>query len=261
MLNERGYRMKISLAFIRKEADLYRSQGLHKEAYELYAKFLARSPKMDPGSKSTIEKQARLIKMEMNCGDSVASQELSADQIDLIKKDWGVSASESDLLMCAQAFMEIGRYVEALKEFRKMIIKGSAFEPLSSPITDCFLQLFDSQELPSKVERYAKALYRDESSILMFQVSIAEELLNHGRLDHALTFYHYLSKTTSNSENLQPRIIALGTKMNALSAQQAEKPHPLEDQVYASQHKSSPVQIGLGFKSFVLKMITMLKAH
>jgi tetratricopeptide (TPR) repeat protein len=253
--------MKISLALIRKEADIYRSQGLHKEAYELYARFLACSPKIDPGSKSTIEKQAQLIRLEMNCGDTVASQELSADQIDSIKKDWGVSASESDLLICAQAFMEIGRYVEALREFRNMIIKGSAFEPLSSPITDCFLRLFDSQKLPSKVERYAKALYRDKSSILMFQVSIAEELLSHGRLNHALTFYHYLFRTTSNSKNMQPRLIALGTKMNALSAQQAERPHPLGAQVYASQHKSSPVQIGPAFKSFILKMIAMLKAR
>ena len=253
--------MKISLAFIRKEADTYRSQGLHKEAYELYAKFLARSPKIDPGSKSTIEKQARLIKSEMNCGDPVASQELSADQIDLIKKDWGASAGESDLLICAQAFMEIGRYVEALREIRNMIIKGSAFEPLSSLITDCFLQLFDSQKFPFKVERYARELYRDESRILMFQAAIAEELLNHGRLEHALTFYHYLIKTTSNSKNIQPRLIALGTKINALSAQQAEKPHPPGARTCASQPKSSPVQTGLAFKSFILKMITMRKAR
>lgn len=251
--------MKISLALIRKEADIYRSQGLHKEAHELYVKFLACSPKIDPGAKSTIEKQTQLIELEMNCGDTVAPQEPSADQIDLIKKGWGASASESDLLICAQAFMEIGRYVDALREFRSMIIKGSAFEPLSSPITDCFLQLFDSQKLPSKVDRYAKALYRDEGSILMFQVSIAEQLLNHGRLNHALSFYHHLCRSRSGSRNIQSRLTALGTKMNALSAQQAAKPEILEAQVYASQHRFSFVRIGTASKSFILKMITILK--
>jgi tetratricopeptide (TPR) repeat protein len=253
--------MKVSLALIRKEADIYRSQGLHKEARELYVKFLACSAKIDPGAKSTIEKQTQLIELEINCCDTAAPQELSADQIDLIKKGWGASASESDLLICAQAFMEIGRYVDALREFRNMIIKGSALEPLSSPITDCFLQLFDSQKLPSKVDRYAKALYRDKGSILMFQVSIAEQLLNHGRLDHALSFYHHLCKTRSGSRNIQSRLTALGTKLNALSAQQAAKPEIQEAQVSASQHRSSFVQIGTAFKSFILKMITILKVR
>jgi tetratricopeptide (TPR) repeat protein len=251
--------MKISLAFIRKEADIYCSQGLHEEAQELYAKFLSCSPKIDPGAKSTIEKQIQLIKLEMNCCDTAAPQELSADQIDLIKKGWGAQASESDLLICAQAFMEIGRYVDALREFRNMIIKGSAFEPLSSSITNCFLQLFDSQKLPSKVERYAKALYPDKSSILMFQVSIAEQLLNHGRLSHALSFYFHLCKIQSGSRSIQSRLITLRAKMNALSAQQAAKPDILKAQIYASQHRSNFAQIGTAFKSFILRMITILK--
>ena len=253
--------MKISLALIRKEADIYRSQGLHKEAHELYAKFLACSPKIDPGSKSTIEKQAQLIKLEMNCCDPATPQELSADQIDLIKKGWGASATESDLLICAQAFMEIGRYVDALREFRNMIIKGSPFEPLSSPITDCFLQLFDSQILPPKVERYAKALYQDKSSMLMFQVSIAEQLLNHGRLNHALSFYYHLCKIQSGSSCIQSRLTTLGAKMNALSAQKVAKPDILKAQIYASHHKSSFAQIGTAFKSFILRMITIIKVR
>jgi hypothetical protein len=253
--------MKISFALTRKEADIYRLQGLHKEARELYVQFLACSAKIDPGSKSTIEKQIQLIDLEMNCCDTGAPPELSSDQIDLIKKGWGASASESDLLICAQSFMEIGRYPDALKEFRNMIIKGSAFEPLSWPITDCFLQLFDPQKLPPKVDRYAKTLYRDEGCILTFQVSIAEQLLNHGKLDHALAFYHYLCRTRSGSRNIQSRLTALGTKMLELSAQPAAKPESLEAHVSASQHKANFVQMGASLKSFILKMLTILKVR
>jgi tetratricopeptide (TPR) repeat protein len=251
--------MKIAFALTRKEADIYRSQGLHKEARELYGKFLACSTKIDPGTKTMIEKQIQLIELEMNCGDPGAPQELSADQIELIKKGWGANASESDLFICAQAFMEIGRYVDALREFRNMIIKGSEFEPLSWPITDCFLHLFDPQKLPSKVDRYANALYRDQDSILMFQISIAEQLLNYGRSNHALSFYHHLCRTPSGSKNIQSRLTALGTKLNARSAQHPANPESLETQVAASQHRSSFVQIGSALNSLILKVMTIFK--
>lgn len=251
--------MKVGLALIRKEAEIYRSQGLHKEARDLYARFLACSAKIDPGAKSTIEKQIQFIELEMNRGDTGASKELSADQIDLIKKGWGASASECDLLVCAQTFMEIGRYADALKEFGNMIIKGTTLEPLSSPIADCFLQLFDSQTLPSNVERYAKALYRDKDRILTFQVSIADRLLNHGKLNHASAIYHHLCGIPSGSREIESRISALGAKMAALSAQQAAKPEIREAHVSASQHRSVFAPIGTALKSFILKVIAVFK--
>ena len=94
--------MKIGFSLIRKEADTYRSQGLHKEALELYANFIACSAQIDPGTKSAIAKEIHIIELEMNCGDTVANQELSGDRIEPIKKSWGESTIESDLLLCAQ---------------------------------------------------------------------------------------------------------------------------------------------------------------
>ena len=55
--------MKIGLALIRKEADLYRSQGLHGEALGLYAKYIARSANIDPGTKSSIKKQIQAYRV------------------------------------------------------------------------------------------------------------------------------------------------------------------------------------------------------
>jgi hypothetical protein len=94
--------MKIGFSLIRKEADTYRSQGLHEEALELYANFIACSAQIDPGTKSAIAKEIHIIELEMNCGDTVANQELSGDRIEPIKKSWGESTIESDLLLCAQ---------------------------------------------------------------------------------------------------------------------------------------------------------------
>jgi len=94
--------MKISFALIRKEADTFLSQGLHEEALELYAKFVACSAKIDPGTKSAIAKQIQLIEFEMNCGDTGADRVPSTDRIDIIENGWEASTGESSLLLCAE---------------------------------------------------------------------------------------------------------------------------------------------------------------
>ena len=94
--------MKLSFALIRKEADTYRSQGRHEEALALYANYIACSASIDPGNNSAIAKQIQFIKLEMNCGDTGATQEIPADGIEPIKKDWGKRTTESDILVCAQ---------------------------------------------------------------------------------------------------------------------------------------------------------------
>ena len=78
--------MNTGFTLIRKKADTYRSQGLHGEALELYAKFIVRSATIDPATKYFIKKQVQLIEMEMNGGDSGVTQELSADRTENLKE-------------------------------------------------------------------------------------------------------------------------------------------------------------------------------
>lgn len=182
---------KISTALIRREADVYRSHGLHQEARELYARFLACGGQVDPGTESTLQRQIRLIELEMGGGPG-AAEELTGAQIEVIKAGWRGSASEADLLQSARTLAEIGLPADALKELGKMIARGSAFEPLSGLITQCFTRLFDPETLPGRAARYARALLRESASALQFQMSMAEELLRRGKLDHASALCRHL---------------------------------------------------------------------
>jgi hypothetical protein len=182
---------KISTALIRREADVYRSHGLHREARELYTRFLSCGGQVDPGTESTIHRQIRLIELEMDGGPG-AAEELSGAQIEVIKAGWRGSASEEDLLQSARTLMEIGRPADALKEFGKMIFRGSAFEPLSPLITQCFTRLFDPETLPGRAARYARVLLREGASALQFQMSMAEEMLRSGKSGHATALCRHL---------------------------------------------------------------------
>ncbi len=205
---------KISAALIRKEADTYRSQGLHREAQELYARFLADATRIDPETESVIKRQIRLIELEMNC-DSGEAQDLSADQIDLIKVGWRGSASEADLFQSAQSLMEIGRWVEALKEFGKMLYRGSVFEPLAPLVAECFARLFDPPALPARAGSYAQVLFRDNELSLRFQVSVAEQLARRGNFDHASALYRHLSTSSLGSSIIATRLADLKRELDA----------------------------------------------
>jgi len=118
--------MKIGFALIRKEADLYRSQGLHREALGLYAKYIARSANIDPATKSSIKKQIQVIESEMNCGDTKATRELSVDGSNLTEKSWGASSTDTKTpkVLIGQGSPERKRFHRdhALKSFLKSIV-------------------------------------------------------------------------------------------------------------------------------------------
>jgi hypothetical protein len=94
--------MKVDFALIRKEADNYRSQGLHEKALEVYARFIVCSARMDPGITSLIKKKIQLIELEMNGGGPRATQELPAERSALNKKGGRDRAKESDFSPSAE---------------------------------------------------------------------------------------------------------------------------------------------------------------
>lgn len=94
--------MNADYAIICKEANHYRSQGLHEKALEVYARLIVCSARMDPGITSLIKKQIQLIELEMNGGGPRATQELPADGIFGTKKSSEASAVGSDFFVCTQ---------------------------------------------------------------------------------------------------------------------------------------------------------------
>jgi len=248
--------MKIGSILVRKEADIYRSQGLHKEAREVYAKFLAGSTAMDPLTQDAIEKQMQQIELEIGCGNTEEAQQLSVDQIDIIKKGWSASATEADFLVCARVFMQIGRHADALIEFGNMILRGSAFESLSPSITDCFVQLFEPETLPFQVGRYANALFSDDDRRLDFQIAIAEQLFHRGQTDHAVAFYRQLRQSRTGSLGTEARLATLGKRISALSPLAASSDAD-PAQGSGPQHRFGFERIGGTFRWIICKIANL----
>jgi hypothetical protein len=154
--------MKINFSLIRKEADTYRSQGLHEEALELYAKFVVGSAKIDPATKYLIKRQVQLIEEEMTRGDSGLTQELPAERRALNKKGGRDRAIESDFSPSAEGKAQPpGR-----NQKDETDIEGADW---LDPLADIYALISNDKGKPFSEKLNGKAFFNDpeESKMLL----------------------------------------------------------------------------------------------
>jgi hypothetical protein len=147
---------KIRAALIRKEADTYRSQGLHREARELYAQLLNSTSNINPQTEEAVRRQIEQIRAaEHEAGDAQERRKLSVELLDILKSGWGDKPTESDYLVCAHALMELGCFAEALEEFRPLAGMDTAAEDILEPVAACLIRLNPPGARAAAAERWA----------------------------------------------------------------------------------------------------------
>jgi hypothetical protein len=212
---------KITNALIRKEADTYRSQGLSKEARDLYKKLLASSPKIHPDVKAAIERQLQQIELEIGCAGPEECQALSDEQIAIIKQGWGEQATIEDIVTCARSFYQMGRYGDALEELKKLG-RGYAPKLVTGPIAACLVQLHRPEALPAAADQLAGELFQEAGEILSFQLAIAEKILKGGRRNHCQSLLRHIERHRSVSTEIRSRILALAHELDAADPSPAQ---------------------------------------
>ena len=183
---------KIATIFARREAEIYRAQGLHKEALRLYEQLLSSSPNLDAGFKSAIRSQIRKIQMELDEHPAEENQKLTLADILKIKQGWGADASENDLLVCAHAFCQVGHHQYALKEVAKLLQKGCDPVKVIGVAAECMIRLCTPEQIPGNVDRLARKLFNRHSDVSGFKLLLTEEAVNQKQLLHALALFEHL---------------------------------------------------------------------
>jgi tetratricopeptide (TPR) repeat protein len=215
---------KIANALIRREADIYRSHGLSKEARDLYQNLLASSPHISPVIKAAIESQLQQIELEIGCAGPEECQALSDEQIAIIKQGWGKHATVEDIVTCATSFYQMGRYADALDELKKLGPKGFAPKRATGAIAACLVQLHRPEALPAAADQLASELFRGAGDILSFQLAVAEKLYKRGRGDHCRLLLRHVGRHRSISPEIRSRIVALAKEMDASVTSCASEP-------------------------------------
>ena len=209
---------KLTTALTKKEAEAYRSQGLHKEALTLYQNLLSSSPNLEAGFKDAIKSQIQRIQVELEQTPPQEYQRLTLAEILRIRKGWGSEASESDLLVCAQAFCNIEHYKYALAEVIHLIRRGCTPDKVIGLAITCLVHLQTAKQIPNAVERLSRKLFRQPEQALLFVVLLAEEAVNFKYTAHAAALYRLLQKDPRSKTDLQPRLVAIARGIRSLRA-------------------------------------------
>jgi hypothetical protein len=200
---------KITTVLAKKEAEAYCAQGLHQEAMNLFSGLLASSRKMDPAIEAAIKSQLQGIREEMQDADAHRRRALCPEEIRRIRDGWGENATETDTLVCAQAFYQLGSYGEALWELKKLLQGRNSKRIHITAAADCLMQLHLPEQLPVAAEAFVRELHADDKAVWAMLVVMAKHMESAHHKAHALALYLHLALIPELAPSLQPRIKAL----------------------------------------------------
>jgi tetratricopeptide (TPR) repeat protein len=187
---------KLTTILIKKEAEAYLDQGLHQEAIQLYDQLLASSPRIDPAIKSALQSQLEVIRQAKQETDSRRDNALTTADIIRIREGWGSQATETDILVCAQAFCQIGDFREALEEFRKLLFKSGLKRSYLQAMADCLVRLHAPAQVAPAVQDQARDLSAGHPKrTLAIQLIMADHIASSPFSEHALVVYKDLAAT------------------------------------------------------------------
>lgn len=206
---------KITGALIRKEADAYRAQGLHEEALSLFKKSLNSEPQLPPDIKGAIEQQIQQLEAELSCTAIDERDQLSDEQIAVIRQGWCDDASIDDLAGSAHALHAMGRYGNALEEFSILIRRGYSPHHIIGAMATCLARLNSPQELVDAVDRLAAGLFQDSKNNFAFKLSLAEAMVKSRFVEHSMELSRHLARHSGIPDAYRIRMEALNKNLKS----------------------------------------------
>lgn len=184
---------KLTAALIRKEAEAYRAQGLHEEAFALYDELLSSSPNIDEALKSDIQSQMDDITEEMEAFSShEEGPSMSSKEIMQLKDGWTKNASSAEILISAQGLCQIGAHRDALPEFAKLLKAGIAPDKIADSAADCFANMHSPQKAPQAAEKWLANIYSEAKKILAMHLLVIKALSKRKDKKYALEYCHFI---------------------------------------------------------------------
>lgn len=171
---------KLTIAFTRREADLYRSHGLLEEARQLYRQVLDEVGSLGPGLTASLQEkigrlEEELAELEVDLSDVVSERELC-----ILREGWGNAHSPSDIRTCAAALGSIGLYEAAIEEYGRLLRLSQPLADFVGGLTDCLVAVYAPETIEAAVADLLARNRPPEAHSVGLQIAIAMELARRG---------------------------------------------------------------------------------
>lgn len=216
---------KFTLLLKKRQAETYRSQGLHKEALAIYHNLLDTAPNIDPDLKSFIQSKIHDIEADMADFSSRREGAFTAKDIDRLMQGWSENAGTAERLVGVHALCSVGSFDDALAELKKLVRQDGVKEAYMDPLVDCLTNLYIADRLPVAVDEFVSGCLPEDASI-SFPLSLAESLSRRSDAQRAAILYRHLRSRDDLSEETAARIDAALEKLQAASSAPTPPPAP-----------------------------------
>ncbi len=180
---------KLTIAFTRREAELYRSHGLVEEAQKLYREILDESTALGASLEASLQEKINTLEKELTELDIDLSEVVSEQELEILRQGWGDSQRPSDIKICASALNNIGLFEAAIEEYGKLIHLKLPFAEYLDGLTDCIAKTYAPERIADAVETIIARYMPQEVNPTGLIVGIAVRLTRQGLDQPALSLF------------------------------------------------------------------------
>lgn len=197
---------KVTIALTKKEAELYRSHGLHREAITLYTKLLDTTPDIPPTIEQAIKAKIGRIRHEMDAADTALPTDISSSEVQSLKAGWCDHNNPLDIFNTAAALKEIGLYHEAVEQYRKLLGLDYPFLRYAPDMVACLLKAYSPDKLIEHVETLIQQTRLQDLDEADLRFSLAVIFERNESLQAALALYQTVMDSDADYEGLEAKI-------------------------------------------------------
>ncbi len=194
------------------EAEVCRSMGLYAESLAIYENILPAVPVFDIEIQGTIKDRIELLKKEIAQEENGgAAERVSEKDLSWIRDALSSSGDVSAVVDSASAFLEMGLYHEAVKEYAKLFNEDYPLDKYVPEMAQCLLKLHTPATLLDELDAMIQTANMDEEKTGSVYYLVGQELEKRNLRDQAIDLY-------KSASELNPREPEIGKRLAALSA-------------------------------------------
>lgn len=167
---------KLTIAFTRREAELYRSHGLLEEARQLYRQVMDEAGTLGPSLTASLQEKISQLEAELAELDVDLSGVVSERELCILREGWGDAQSPDDISTCASALGSIGLYEAAIDEYGRLVHLNQPLADYIEGLTDCIVAVYTPETIQAAVEAIAERNLPPEAHPTGLRIAIALEL-------------------------------------------------------------------------------------
>ncbi len=193
-----------------KEAEIYHSMGLPKEALELYNRILVILPSREDADYLKVIEKIDSLKEEIKEKYPEDFEGLSSDDVvDIQKVLTTLDDNAPAINDCAYAFKELGLYKEAVTEYEKLFSLDYPIENIIPDVCDCLFKLYPSMSLILEADTFFNKFQFQDAQYAEIKYQLGLELEKRDSKEQALYYYEKAAELAPENEDILQRLNAL----------------------------------------------------